>query len=244
MPKAAKHPIEIFRARLGELRSYPPGVIPVPAYLPGTAFFSAAAGLIVDDPDGPLPPFPFGGVMFVGHNLDSETAFQRRLASGRAYGGLDRPMLTWRNLYRLLERARVAPDNCFFTNAYVGLKAGDEPTGTFPGAADQTFSAWCQEFLEEQMATMRPSVVASLGSDARQFLAMMAPELAAWAPRPNPPPGVVRTLLGGVSTTAVALLHPSGYHGSLGRRRYGDFSGLDAEAALLREALGVDPDPA
>ena len=90
---------------------------------------------------------------------------------------------------------------------------------------------------------MRPAVVATLGTDARQFLAAMAPELAAWAPRPNPAPGMVLTQLGGVATTAVAILHPSGYYGSLGRRRYGDFSGLDAEAALLREALGVDPDP-
>ena len=167
----------------------------------------------------------------------------RRLASGRAHGDTDRPMLTWRNLYPLLERASVAPENCFFTNAYVGLKAGDEPRGTFPGAADPAFSAWCREFLEEQMAVMRPSVVATLGTDVRQFLATMAPELAAWAPRPNRPPSVVRAPLGSVTTTAVALLHPSGYYGSLGRRRYGDFSGLDAEAALLQEALGVDPNP-
>jgi hypothetical protein len=215
----------------------------VPEYLRGTAFFSTAAGLVIADPSGPLPPFPFGGIMFVGHNLDSETAFLRRLASGRAHAGRDRPMLTWRNLYRLLERASVSPEDCFFTNAYVGLKAGDEPTGTFPGASDPTFSAWCRSFLNEQMAVMRPRVVASLGTDARQFVATMAPELAAWAPRPNPPPGVVRTHLGGVSATAVALLHPSGYHGSLGRRRYGDFRGLDAEAVLLGDALGMDPGP-
>jgi len=243
MSEAADHPIEIFRARLAELGIYPPGVVSVPKYLSGTAFFSAAAGLIVTDPDGPLPPFPFGGVMFVGHNLDSETAFLRRLASGRSHGGRDRPMLTWRNLYRLLERASVAPENCFFTNAYVGLKAGNKPRGTFPGAADPAFSAWCRNFLGEQIAVMRPAVVATLGTDARRFLATMAPELAAWAPRPNPPPGVVRALLGGVTTTAVALLHPSGYYGSLGRRRYGKFCGLDAEAALLREALGVEPAP-
>jgi len=187
---------------------------------------------------------PFGGVMFVGHNLDSETAFLSRLASGQAHGGPERPMRTWRNLYRLLETAGVEPATCFFTNAYVGLKAGNKPRGTFPGAADPAFSAWCRNFLGEQIAVMRPSVVATLGTDARQFLATMTPELAAWAPRPNPPPGVERALLVGVTTTAVALLHPSGYYGSLGRRRYCDFSGLDAEAALLREAaLGVDPDP-
>ncbi|MDQ6947299.1 MAG: hypothetical protein M3256_13765, partial [Actinomycetota bacterium] len=77
MADPAPHPIETFRQRLAELRSYPAGVVPVPEYLHGTAFFSAAAGLIVTNPDAPLPPFPFGGVMFVGHNLDSETAFLR-----------------------------------------------------------------------------------------------------------------------------------------------------------------------
>lgn len=60
-----------------------PGVVPVP---PSTAFFSAADGLIVDDPDGPLPPFPFEGVMFVGH-LDAAGNFMWRLASGRPHGG-------------------------------------------------------------------------------------------------------------------------------------------------------------
>jgi len=45
-------------------------------------------------------------------------------------------MLTWRNLYRLLAAAGVPESSCFFTNAYVGLKAGDDPTGHFPGADD------------------------------------------------------------------------------------------------------------
>lgn len=69
------HPVEMFRRRLAELTTYPPGVVPVPAFLGGTAFFAAAAGLVVTDDAGSLPPFPFGGVMFVGHNLDSERAF-------------------------------------------------------------------------------------------------------------------------------------------------------------------------
>ncbi len=237
MSDMAEHPIEIFRRRLGARTRYPPDVIPVPDFLRGTAFFSAAAGLVVTDPGAPLPPFPFGGVMFVGHNLDSETAFLRRLASGQSHGDPERPMLTWRNLYGLLERAGVLPSECFFTNVYVGLKAGDDPTGRFPGAADAEFGAWCRSFLEEQIEIMKPRVVATLGSDSRRFLATMAPELTGWGPSRNPPPGVVRTQLGGQATAAVALLHPSGYHGSLGRRRYGEFTGLEAEAALLRAAL-------
>ena len=41
--------MEQFRAWLEELSDYPAGVVPVPAYLRGTAFFSAAAGLWVED---------------------------------------------------------------------------------------------------------------------------------------------------------------------------------------------------
>ncbi len=220
MSEPAEHPVERFRRQLE-----------------GLAFFSAAAGLLVTDSAGPLPPFAFGGVMFVGHNLDSEIAFRRRLMSGRAHGGPDRPMLTWRNLYRLLDGAGLAAGDCFFTNAYVGLKAGDDPTGRFPGADDHGFRLWCRGFLEEQVAVMKPRALATLGTGSRRFLSTMAPELAAWASPRNPAPGVVRAHLGDHDFAAVAILHPSGYHGSFGRRRYRDCTGLEAEAALLRDAV-------
>jgi hypothetical protein len=232
-----EHPVQRFRRRLESLASYPPGVRPVLEYLRGTAFFAAAAGLQVTDPDGPLPPFPFGGVMVVGHNLDSETAFYRRLESGLAHGGPDRPMLTWRNLYRLLNVAGLTAGDRFFTNAYVGLKAGDDPTGRFPGADDPEFRLWCRGFLGEQISVMKPRAVATLGTGSRRFLSTMVPELTAWASTRNPTPGVVRAHLGDHDFAAVALLHPSGYHGSLGRRRYRDCTGLEAEAALIRDAV-------
>ena len=43
MPEAVEHPVTTFRRLLASLSRYPPGAIPVPAYIPGTAFFSAAA---------------------------------------------------------------------------------------------------------------------------------------------------------------------------------------------------------
>ena len=235
------HPVEMFRRRLAELTTYPPGVLPVPAYLGGTAFFAAAAGLVVTDDAGALPPFPFGGVMFVGHNLDSEAAFLRRMADGHAHGGPERPMLTWRNLYRLLAAAGVPESSCFFTNAYVGLKAGGDPTGHFPGADDPEFTRWCRGFLAEQIEVMQPAVVAALGSDARRFVGTMAPELIAWRAVKNPQPEVVTARLAGHPVVAVPLLHPSGYRASLARRRYRDFTGLEAEAALLADAVVRPP---
>lgn len=236
----AQHPIETFRDRLAGLRHYPPGVVPVPATLRGTAFFSAAAGLVIDDPDCPLPAFPFGGVMFVGHNLDCEAAFLRRLASGQAHGGSERVMLTWRNVYRLLGAAGMDARECFFTNAYVGLKVGEDPTGRFPGSGDPDFRAWCRRFLEEQVEVMRPRAIATLGSDARRFMATMAPELIGWSATRNPPPTVVGVTMAGHHISVTALLHPSGYRGSLGRRAYRQRVGLAAEALLLREATNGD----
>ena len=142
-----------------------------------------------------------------------------------------------RTLYRLLEAAGLDSHECFFTNAFVGLKAGDDPTGRFPGADDADFRSWCRHFLEDQIELKRPRVVATLGSDARRFVAALAPELTGRAPQRTPLPQIVLVLLGSQPTAFAALLHPSGYHVSLGRRRYRDFTGLQAEAELLRDAL-------
>jgi hypothetical protein len=72
-----EHPVERFRRQLEQFESYPPGVVAVPSYLPGTAFFAASAGLYRPAASTRLPDFPYGGCMFIGHNLDSETSFRR-----------------------------------------------------------------------------------------------------------------------------------------------------------------------
>ena len=84
---------------------------------------------------------------------------------------------------------------------------------------------------------MQPSVVATLGSDARRFMVAMSPDLVAWQGASNPEPTVVEARLAGARVAAVPLLHPSGHHASLARRRYQDFTGIKAEAVLLGDAL-------
>ena len=232
------HPIEHFRRRLEEFGAYPSGVVPVPAYLPGTAFFAASAGLYRRAGSHLLPPFPFGGWMFVGHNLDAEGPFRRRLESGHSHGDPARLMRTWQNLYKLLAKAGVDPRECFFTNAYVGLKEGDDPTGRFPGSGDAAFRQWCAKFLMDQVAVMRPRLVATLGVDAARFMSSVLPELRDWdrprLPEPRPRTAVLHSHHFGV----VALIHPSAHHVSLHRRSYGEAIGLEAEAALLVAATG------
>jgi uracil-DNA glycosylase len=76
-------------------------------------------------------------------------------------------MPTWRRLYKLFERAEFNPQEMFFTNVYVSLKAGAAPEGKFPGAKDPSFCARCYAFLDEQIQIMRPRAVATLGATAR-----------------------------------------------------------------------------
>jgi hypothetical protein len=236
----SQHPVEQFWALLEDLREYPPGVVPLPEKIRGTAFFSAGPGLYIDDVDDVLPPFPFGGVMFVGHNLDAVGPYLRRLESGLPHGGPVKPMRTWANLYRLLDGAGVDRRKCFFTNAYVGLKAGDDPTGPFLGARNPEFTAWCRRFLEEQIAVMRPVVIATLGAPAARFMATIAPtNLASWESPKLPAMQVYEASIAGHGAAAVPLVHPSGYHSSLPSRRYAGLERLPAEAALLAAAAGV-----
>lgn len=129
------------------------------------------------------------------------------------------------------------PDCFFFTKAYMGLKAGDDPTGRFPGTDDPEFADWCRAFLAEQVAVTTPRDIATLGTDARRFLATMATDLPEWSAARNPEPAAVEATIAGHRLSAVSLLHPSGCHASLGRRSFGVHTGLMAEAALL-ETVG------
>ena len=134
------HPVEDFWATLREFDDYRPDVNPVPELLPGTAAFAASAGLYREHGSRDLPPFPHGGLMVVGHNLDSRANYQERRLSGSSHGDLvpGPPMKTWLGLYRLLDQAGIPRQQFFFTNLFVGLKDGTA-TGRFSSHRNADF---------------------------------------------------------------------------------------------------------
>lgn len=144
-------------------------------------------------------------------------------------------MRTWRNLYSLLKAADVDRRHCFFTNAYVGLVAGQKAVGRFPGADSPQFVAWCRDFLLYQIAVMRPSALITLGADARRFVGELSTDLGAWRAR-RADPIVNRARIEGHQLVAVALAHPSMYPVSAASRRFDGQRGMAAEVALLRAA--------
>jgi len=219
-----------------ECDCYPPGVAPISEYIGGTAAFPAGAGLCRAGYDDPLPTFPVGGVMFVAHNVDAERPFKERLETRQPHGGDVRRMPYWRGMYCLLEEARLDRAECFFTNAYVGLKRGGKPEGVLGLGRGDEFRRWCAGFLEEQVRVMRPRVVAVVGRPAWTFVAKMAAELSTWRQR-KVPAVPVSAVLGGHRTVAVPLLHTSGQGRFMRHRGYGSMTeAIRGEAALLRRA--------
>lgn len=236
------HPSEALWAHHHPEAGYPSGVLPVPAPINGLAFFPGGYGLWGANQGRPLPEFPVGGIMVLGHDFHSETGY----AESWKLGGERLTLPTWSNLLRLFEAAGVALNRCFFTNLYMGLRAGVATTGAFPGASDPAFVAHCQAFLLEQLRTQRPALVLTLGVHVPPVVGVLSPELAPWAAGQGlkhldavgpVQMGVTFRGLEGLRTTAVALIHPSLRHANLRHRRYGGEVGSDAELARLRNGL-------
>jgi hypothetical protein len=108
---------------------------------------------------------PVCGTMVIGHDFHSVAGYEW---SRRHVGeNLDSP--TWRNLRSLLRDVPIAPETCFLTNAYMGLREGAATTGRFPGSLDAGFVTRCRLFLVRQLQVQRPSIVLALGEAYRPF---------------------------------------------------------------------------
>jgi uracil-DNA glycosylase len=182
-------------------------------------------------------------VMILGQDFHSESGYRRSLAAGSE--SLSSP--TWRNLLPVLKGAGIAPEQCFFTNAYMGLRAGNRATGRFPGARDPDFVVRCRRFLGVQIQVQRPRLIVTLGVHAPAMLAPLSAQLAPWRGAANlaaidaaQAAIVVGARFDGTRDSAavvVALTHPSQRRLNSGRRRYRGAERDAAEALMLEEAV-------
>ena len=225
---------------------YPAGVLAVREPIPGIAFFPGGYGLWRLDCSLPLPPFPVRGVMVLGHDFHSEVGYEASLARRRE--SASQP--TWRQLTRLLGQASIDPSRCFFTNVYLGLRAGAGTTGPFPGAKDQAFVDHCVDFLGQQLAAQHPCLILTLGVNVPPLLGRLSPQLEPWTRRRGlkhldtvgpVQHNVAFSCATDVRPTVVALTHPSLRDAGVRHRRYRGEIGHAAELAMLRDALAWLP---
>jgi len=233
------HPVDELRAALPAVEPYPPGMIPVPTQIVGTAFFPGGTGLWNPAGTATLGTWPRRGVLVLGQDFDSEQGYLASRAAGCEVGR----SATWRALLPVLAEAAIPLESCFFTNAYMGLRDGSRATGPNPGSSDRGFVDRCRAFFLHQVRLQAPSVVIALGHATPRFLATLAPELTAWkdcrdfnavdgaGPMvtsvhfPDTPP-----------CTIVSLTHPSFRALNVKRRRFEALVGNDAERTMLQRA--------
>ncbi len=77
---------------------------------------------------------------------------------------------TWRNLLSLLERAGIEQEDCFYTNAIMGLRQTGKNTDTPTAFKHPEFMKGCRVFFLEQLKIQRPSLVLVLGFRPVEFL--------------------------------------------------------------------------
>lgn len=261
MPGQKRDSIKYLFNALRTIRGYPDGVEQVPKLLCSTAFFPGGSGLWNKPPkkmlprilrpsrpffsNSKLPTMPKRKIMILGNDFGLKDWYKETL--NNPYGNLNSS--TWRNLLQLLHRAGIRPKNCFFTNAYMGLRATGKSTGQSPGMVDPKFVERCQLFfLDKQLPMQKPRLIIVLGAEARKFIAQLSPDLAEWKKcetfmeldDSNLGPVVKKVRFNGSKpTTVVALVHPAGRNlgNVLKNRRYRGARGEAAEMKMLRRAL-------
>ena len=131
----------------------------------GTAAFLGGAGVWRGEkPFGELPQwFPDRPMMFVAHNFDSTRAYRKSLARG--IERMDDSFLG--TLRASLGAAGLSEDQCFFTNALMGLQPGSA-TGRM--ATTPLFREQCKAFIGEQVRIVHPRCMVILGGDALRQL--------------------------------------------------------------------------
>lgn len=139
----------------------------------GTAFFPGGSGLWRgEEPFGALPEhFPERTVMFVAHNFDKNSSYQKSLTRGSEV----LKDLFWVYMRAYITEAGLSESQCFFTNALMGLQPlkATAPMDTAP-----LFREQCRALMQKQIAIVKPRCIAILGDDATEELRNVTPTVS------------------------------------------------------------------
>jgi uracil-DNA glycosylase len=223
---------------------YPPGVIPIPKQLRSTAFFPGGYGVWCGNSSvevSSLPSFPFGGIMAVGQDFDCEENYYR---TARQPGqNLTKGM--WNEFIKIYSQVGSKLEDTFFTNAYMGLRAGSKSTGIFPGSKDFDFKNRCKKFFLKQVDIQRPRLIIALGTKSLPFISELSNDLKCWQGKKKimeiqscmQVVEDVRFGISGHKCVVAFLLHPSLRGPNLRHRKYKQYDKNDADIMVFKDAL-------
>ena len=154
---------------------------------------------------------------------------------------------TWKNLLCLLNEAKISPDNCFFTNAIMGVRNNGSAIGKSPGFKNKIFIEKCQEFFLYQLEMQKPKIILVLGLKVAEFLSETSNNLDKWRKIKNYKTIDEKNLQilknikfknGNVSNLAL-LMHPSSRKYNLDKRYYKEKKGKEAQIQMIKEIMNL-----
>jgi uracil-DNA glycosylase len=217
--------------------SYPDSIKKVAGGIQGIAFFPGGKGTF-DNSD----ILSNKSIMILGQDFDCEKNYQVSF-NNRQEDTNKNP--TWRNLQNLLKSIDKSPNDCFFTNAIMGVRNGEISTGKSPGFKDKKFLQDCQNLFLYQIKIQKPKAIFVLGKYTAEFLAPTSDQLSDWEKISNfvtldkKNIQIKKDVIfnNGVKSNLIILTHPSFQHLNVHRRSFNNFIGIEAEIKMAQEII-------
>jgi hypothetical protein len=229
--------IESLRLELKKITSYPPIFKEINCGVSGVGFFPGARGLWRDE-DECLSDKP---VMILGHDFGAEKDYDLSVKRGEE----NLKALTWKNLYEMLSDFKIETNECFFTNAIMGVRTEGSAVGKSPAFKYPEYLNDCKSFLVRQIDIQRPKVIIVLGLHLLGFISDMSLELLQVSKiktykklDQNNLSGFMDIAFDGLDnyrTNIVFITHPTYRHLNVENRKYNNLIGIEAESKLFNQ---------
>jgi len=146
-----------------EGKSYPTGMCRFPFRLTGQGFFPGGDGMWRNDDELSLEKngaLPQGGVLFLGNDFGILDSYKRLEKKGFEN------VPTWRHIKLRVKSADIPSELTFFTNAIMGLRVDGKALTQRSWRSMRDFPQFCEEFLDFQLAALRPNLTVVMGPHA------------------------------------------------------------------------------
>lgn len=160
--------INDLRNKVGNLDYDKTGMIKIKEPMDGVGFFPAFRG--VNDGTADISRKDF---IVLGQDQDNLKGYEKNKANKH-----EENSATWRNMDKLFGRVKISMDDCFFTNAIMGLRDTKKSTGKSPGYRKPEFTQACLEILEDTIKLVKPKAIICLGIWPARFLGMASGDIA------------------------------------------------------------------
>jgi hypothetical protein len=231
--------LETLRVELRKINSYPLELESVDCGITGIGFFPGARGIWKNGDE----TLTNKSIMVLGHDFGAKRDYQNSVIRGEE----NLKALTWKNLKEAMDDYRIKPENCFFTNCIMGIRAeGLSAIGENPASKNENFETFkkdCQEFLIKQITIQKPQLIICLGLQILNFMSDMSTKLGHLSKIKSFKKLDIENLsafenieFNGISnylTNLVFITHPTYRHLNIENRSYYGLSGIDAERKLV-----------